>query len=156
MCFSLVLKASWPEEGLWTRLGNPTVVFLNMLELVSYYNPPLTDLIFKYKQVGWVLQTFHLLYKIHSFTLWVFYVRSEIISYVKNAKHFFSMFDCIPDISHIEQMTIILRYVNTEGNECVIEESCIEFIDQKGKMWKGTSCRNFKSTSKTWIGCKII
>ena len=38
------------------------------------------------------------------------------------------MFDCTPDVSHQEQMSLILRCVNISENPIKVEEHFVEFI----------------------------
>ena len=57
------------------------------------------------------------------------HVTAKIISDTKKAKYFTISVDSTPDISHIDQLTFILRYVNKEG--CP-EERFIKFIPNTG------------------------
>nr|GEV69515.1 zinc finger MYM-type protein 1-like [Tanacetum cinerariifolium] len=55
-------------------------------------------------------------------------IKSQIIQKIKQANYFSVIFDCTPDTSHQEQMSLILRYVNV-GSTCVlVEESFLGFL----------------------------
>ncbi|KAL1251132.1 hypothetical protein QQF64_018928 [Cirrhinus molitorella] len=52
-------------------------------------------------------------------------VLSDIVNKIKLAKYFSISVDSTPDISHIDQLTFIVRYLSPEGN---IEERFLEFL----------------------------
>ncbi|XP_076942325.1 uncharacterized protein LOC143612162 [Bidens hawaiensis] len=65
-------------------------------------------------------------------------IRSEIIEKIKQVKYYSIILDCTPDISHQEQMSIIVRYVNVNlnSNKVTVEESFLGFLvvdDTTGK-----------------------
>lgn len=56
-------------------------------------------------------------------------VQNKILSAVRNAKYYAIVLDCTPDQSHVEQMTIILRFVLTsDGKKCEIKEHFLGFV----------------------------
>lgn len=68
-------------------------------------------------------------------------VRNEILQNIKESKYFSSILDSTPDVKHLEQMTLVLRYVflDVESQAYEIRESFIEFLNIHIKTGLGIS-----------------
>jgi len=56
-------------------------------------------------------------------------VKSEIISCTKESKYYSIIADCTPDISHVEQLSLTIQFVELSSNDKIsVKEHSIEFI----------------------------
>jgi len=58
-------------------------------------------------------------------------VKTKILEIFKKSKYYAILFDSIPDFSHKEQLSLIIRYVQISNNEVTVEERFIDFIETK-------------------------
>ncbi|XP_050383959.1 uncharacterized protein LOC126800607 [Argentina anserina] len=56
-------------------------------------------------------------------------INAKIIKTIKDAEYFSVILDCTPNISHQEQMSLILRCVNVSKSPIQIEEFLLEFLN---------------------------
>lgn len=54
-------------------------------------------------------------------------IQKYILSAIKDAKYFSVILDCTPDMGHVEQITIILRYVHIQNDEVEVREDFVGF-----------------------------
>lgn len=57
-------------------------------------------------------------------------VKSEIISHAKKSKYYSIIADCTPDISHVEQLSLTIQFVDlsSDDDKISVKEHFIEFI----------------------------
>ncbi|GFY54556.1 hypothetical protein TNIN_451981 [Trichonephila inaurata madagascariensis] len=66
-------------------------------------------------------------------------VRQAIIARVQKAKYYSRIFDSIPDTSHKDQISQVVRYVLIENQKVRVDESFIDFLETKNKTAEGIS-----------------
>lgn len=66
-------------------------------------------------------------------------VKNSILHDAKTAKYFSVILDCTPDMSHQEQMSLVLRFVNMTSLDVSVEEHFIEFLQVNDQTGKGLS-----------------
>ena len=55
-------------------------------------------------------------------------VKHLILEEIKAAKYFSILLDSTPDVSHIDQMALIVRYIKVDSSEVQIKESFLNFL----------------------------
>ena len=108
--------------------------FLELVHLLAKYDPVLREHLLRI-QLGNKFATSYLSPTIQNEFVEILgeNVRSKIIEQVKEAKYFSMIFDSAPDISYKDQTSHVLRYVMIDGDKVKVVESCVDFIETKGK-----------------------
>jgi len=116
--------------------GSPSAGhFLNLLSLISKYDPILKEHIESHKKGS--INYFSHQIQDEFIALLSKRVRNEIIHQIKSAKYYTIMFDCTPDVSRTEQMSQVIRYVRVTDGKVFVEESFLGFIESHQKTGNG-------------------
>jgi len=99
--------------------------FLRLIELIAKFDPVLKDYISMSAPTVERTKRKHT-YLSHSIqdelmTKMAEKVKLEIISKIKKAKYYSILLDCTPEVSHQEQLSVIIRFVNTQAANIEIE-----------------------------------
>jgi len=102
------------EDGDQENRGN----FLELVHLLDKYDPVLREHLVKVK-LGMNIVTSYLSPEVQNefVSILAQQVRKKIIAPVKKSKYFCIIFDSTSDISHKDQLSEVLRYVNMDGNK---------------------------------------
>ncbi|XP_077341212.1 zinc finger MYM-type protein 1-like [Lithobates pipiens] len=111
--------------------------FLELAELLSNYDPVLKEHFIRLKRSteSGKRMTSYFSPKIQNEFICLLgnQVKKKIVADIKKAKYFGILFDSTPDVSHIDQMCEVIRYVHIEGDNVEVKESFLGFFPIAGK-----------------------
>ncbi|XP_042218327.1 zinc finger MYM-type protein 1-like [Homarus americanus] len=124
------------EDMLSISKGN----FLELVELLSNYEPVLKEHLLKFKhaipsETSGRRVSSYLSPNVQTEFICLLgnNVKEKILADIKKDKYFGIIFDSTPDISHTDQMSEVIRYVHIEGDSVEVRESFLGFFPIAGK-----------------------
>ncbi|XP_062075845.1 uncharacterized protein LOC133779967 [Humulus lupulus] len=108
---------------------NSNGIFLGLIEMLAEFDPIIQEHVKRITNDD--IHSHYLGHNIQNELILVLAsaIKTEIIKKVKQAKYFSVILDCTPNISHQEQMSLILRYVDVSSHSVSIEESFLGFLN---------------------------
>ncbi|XP_067120761.1 zinc finger MYM-type protein 1-like [Centruroides vittatus] len=139
-----------PLRGTHEIIGTPNNGnFLSLIEFLSKYDSVLMDHINRIKNSKNRI-VHHLAHRSQEQIISA--LGDEVLNKIKNdikaATYYSVQMDCTPDISHKEQTSVIIRYVNFEEKRLIINESFIRFIEATDVTGEGLAKTLLKTLSE--------
>ena len=112
------------------KIGDPkNGLFLGLVELIAEFDPVLSEHVCKIN----CRDIYHHYLGKHIQNELIELVGNKILKTILSAtnrnKYYSTILDCTPDISHTEQMPLVIRYVGVVGENVKIEEHFLCFIE---------------------------
>ncbi|XP_066585503.1 zinc finger MYM-type protein 1-like [Prorops nasuta] len=114
--------------------------FLKLIEIISKFDFTLANHLSRIQNKE--LQTVHYLGKNiqnEIISLLSKKILQEIVRMVNNSKYYSIILDCTSDVSHIEQMTLIIRFVHRDNRNVTVVEHFLGFVEVSDSIGKGLS-----------------
>ncbi|XP_029767240.1 glucose-6-phosphate exchanger SLC37A1-like [Terrapene carolina triunguis] len=113
------------------KLGDPSNGnFLGLFELLAKYDAVLSELLQRIKKAETHVQYLSPQIQNELIQLVASNIQEANIGQLKKAKYYSVILDCTPDVSHEEQMSVVLRFVEFNGEDGVnIREAFVGFLN---------------------------
>lgn len=118
-------------------LDSKKEIFLDLIELISHYNPILKEYLKALNEGKSKISYFSPTIQNEFIYLMGKIVKTKILEIIKKSKYYAILFDSTPDFSHKEKLLQNIRYVQISNNEVMVEERFIDFIETKKKTGTG-------------------
>ncbi len=113
--------------------------FLGLIEIIAKFDPTIQEHIRRVKNNEIHDHYFGPSIQNEIISMMANNVKNAIIHDVKTSKYFAVILDCTPDMSHQEQMSLVLRFVNMTSQDVSIREHFLDFIQTTDQTGQGLS-----------------
>ena len=101
--------------------------FLKFVEYLSFFDPVINENLRRVREKETHVHYLGKNMQNEMISLLHLAVQKKILASVHFAKYYSIILDCTPDISHVEQMTVIVRFVDT-SDKCKVREHFLGFL----------------------------